>query len=394
MGKQQVIALCGCNAALYAGLAGVVGLMPVYLARLGAGPGLSGIFLAVAYLALAGGNLVGGRLADRLRRRKPLLILDGSLAAPTAWLLGTATAVAPLLLLIACRWFAMGTAMAMVTILAGLGTPEGKRGATFGLLSLGAGLGLLIGALCSGPIADRWGYPALFAALAMLYALVPLAGLVVRERESARTPCGAAPGAGRRALGDQAFLFLFAGSILAQAANSVGFLGRTLIMHDLRFNATAITTAVAIGQLATLPLPLLIGRLSDRLGRGPAILLCFLAPAPGLIVLALAVDAWQFWLESALQAVLGVSMAAASALMADVFPKEVLGTALALLNATPWVGIVLGLSGGGLAFGAFGMAPTLLLCALLSLCAAALLLPISAYEHRGAGSARRRASLV
>jgi len=69
MRKQQLIALCFCNVIIYSGIAGLVGLMPVYLTQLGADTTVTGFFLAFAYLALALSNIVGGRLSDRFQRR-------------------------------------------------------------------------------------------------------------------------------------------------------------------------------------------------------------------------------------------------------------------------------------------------------------------------------------
>ena len=98
--------------------------------------------------------------------------------------------------------------------------------------------------------------------------------------------------------------------------------------------------AAAVGTLLSLPLPLVIGRLSDRLGRKPLLLLCFLTTLPGLIILAAAKDSWHFWLASILQTGIGLSVVVGAALMTDIFPDESLDTALSLLTATPWIGIV------------------------------------------------------
>jgi MFS family permease len=180
---------------------------------------------------------------------------------------------------------------------------------------------------------------------------------------------------------NRTFRFLFFASIMGQASNAVFALSRPLIMQDLRFNATAITTAAAIGSLVSLPLPLVVGRLSDRLGRKPLIVLCFFAMPLGLIVLATAGQIWQFWLASILQTILGISMVVSSALVTDMFADESLDTALSLLNATIWIGIVIGLSVGGVAINVFQMTPTLVVSVLVSLGAIGLLIPMEAPQR-------------
>src|SRR5205085_9272022 len=110
----------------------------------------------------------------------------------------------------------------------------------------------------------------------------------------------------------------------------------------------------------------------------PLLFVCYAGTPLGLLVLVGAHAFWQFWIASAVQTVLGASLVVGSALVSELFPEERRGTALALLNATPWIGIVLGLSAGGLAISAVQMTPTLLLSVLLSLAALLALLPISA----------------
>jgi MFS family permease len=376
MGKRQLIALSICTFAVYSGIGGLVGLMPVYLARLGADPGITGLFLACAYLALALSNVVAGRFSERFRRRKLPLIVGGVAAVPIVWLMSRATGVGQLGLLMACLWFAIGVPMTMANILIGLSSEATHRGRNFGLLSLSSGLGLFAGGLVSGPIVDRRGFPALFAAFALVYLLIPAAGVFVRDQAAEIERATAAPNMGE-VVGNRTFAALFVASILAQAANVIIFLSRSLIMDARHFDATAISRASAIGSLVTLPLPLVIGWLVDRLGRKMAIVACFLAPILGLLVQVGASEQWHFWISSILSMVLGFSTVAGSALLTDRFHAASVSTALSLLGATPWIGLVIGLSVGGLAIRALQMTPALLLAALVGLGALLLLLPVS-----------------
>ncbi len=377
MRTKQLFALSVCNFAIFTVGNSLTGLMPVYLARLGADATVTGAYMAVVFLSMAISTVVGGRLSDYLQRRKVLLILSGALAAPTIWLMSGTSAILPLMILNAFLWFAGGVVVTMVNILAGLFSEEGSRGRIFGLLGLSINIGLLLGALISGPIADRWGFSTLFVLSGFVYLLIPLAGLFVQDKAAApRQRQGATSPPSLTFLLNRTFLFLFFATILAQVANSLMVMGRPMIMDAALFDATAITTAGAIGVVVPFPLPLIIGWLSDRLGRKPFLILCYLTTPLGLIVLAAAVETWHFWVVSVLQNMLAVSMVVGSALITDRVPAKTLGTALALLNATPWIGYVIGFSAGGAAIGAFQTTPTLIIGVLLSLIAVLLLVPI------------------
>lgn len=383
MNKKQLIPLCVCNVVIYAGISGLVGLMPVYLTRLGADSTITGLFLAFVYLSLALSNIVGGQASERIQNRRSFLFLGGLVATPIAWFMSQATTVGLLLLLMVCLWFIIGIPMSMINILTGLFSEAAHRGRNFGILNLSVGFGLFFGGLISGPIVDHWGFPALFAFFAVFYLLVPIAGWFVQDKV-VQTGNKTATVSIRTIFSNRTFAFLFVASIFAQAANIVIFLSRPLMMAALHFDATTISRANAVGSLVTLPLPLLIGWLADRIGRKVIIVACFLAPMLGLIVQIGAVDAWHFSVSSMLSTVVGVSIVVGSALITDLFSEASLSTALSLLSATPWIGIVIGLSAGGIAIRVFQMTPALLMAIVLCLVALLLLFPISEHtpEHR------------
>ncbi len=378
MSKQQLIALCVCNFIIYVGVSGLIGLIPIYLLQLGADASVTGFFLAMVSLALALGTIIGGKLSDRLQRRRGLLALGGALSLPTVLLMTQTTTVVPLMLLMVFLWYLNGMTMTMVNILGGLFSEPGERGRVFGILSLASSFGLAVGALINGRIVDRWGFPVMFAVFASFYIIIPIACRFLRDKlvlpSLEKTPATGL----REVLQNRTFLFLLSGSFLAQAANSIIFLSRPLLMNALEFDATAISTAPAVGGLITLPLPLLVGWLADRFGRKQIIIACFLATPLAILLLLGSFDLWHFALASGLGLILGFSSIVGSALVTDTFPRESLGTTLSLLNMTPWIGIVAGLSVGGVVMNAFEIMPTLLFALVLGLLAALLLLPIQA----------------
>jgi MFS family permease len=377
MNKKQLALLGVCNFVTFAVGAGLTGLLPVYMSSLGADSTTTGFFLAFAFFCLALSNILGGRLSDRLGRRKGLLILGGLLAAPTALLLTQATTVLGLTILTGILWLVGGLVGVMVNVLAGLFSEPGERGRIFGFLGMCISLGAFFGGLVCGAIVDRWGYSTLFVLIALFYLIIPLAGFFLADKQVAPpSAAGAAPSHQGLPL-TRTFLFLCIASSLAHLANSGILLTRPLIMDALDFDATTISNAGGIGALLVLPLPLLVGWLSDRLGRKPFIFVCYLVSGLGLLVLTAASAEWHFWAASAFQSVMGMSMIVGSALITDTTPKASLGSSLSLFNATPWIGFVVGFGGGGAAISALQMNPTLMLGIALTIIAIFLLIPIS-----------------
>jgi MFS family permease len=348
--------------------------MPLYLADLGADSSLTGFFMAFAYLSLAVSTISSGRLADRFGQRRTLLIIFGGLAVPVTLALSAITSVPLLMALMAVLWFVTGFAMTMVNVIAGLYSEPGSRGRIFGILSLSVGVGLAFGSWVSGRIVDAWGYPALFQLQGLFYIVVPLAGLLVKDKTVVRVQ-GSIPV--REIFAHRSFLFLFLANVIGQGANSVIFLTRPMIMDAMHFDASAISSAPAFGSLVTLPLPLFIGWLADRAGRRAIIIICFALTSVSFLMMIAAVDLWHFWLASALQSIMGMSMVVGSALTTDMFPEESLGTSLSLLSSTPWIGIVFGFSLGGIAVEAIQVMPTLAVTLALSVVATLLLIPVN-----------------
>lgn len=381
MTAKQLAALFLCNMVLYTAGSGLAGLLPVYAKRLGADAALTGLFMALGFICLASGGMIAGRLANRLQKRKLLLIIGGALAVPSTALMAGTISIAQLTVLVGVNYFAGGIALTMVNIITGLFAEEGERGRLFGIVGLGLPLGVLLGGLTSGPIVDRWGFPALFTITALAYIFVPLIALLLKDKPPMLRQQGTSVTTVQdNMFSNQTFLFLFCASVVVHIANSGLVFIKPLIMDAFQFDATAISSTGAVGGLISLPLPLLVGWLSDRLGRKPFILLCYLATTAGLLVLAYAFDLWHFWVASALQTILTGSLVVGSALITDLFPRESLGAPLSVLNATPWLGFIIGFGGSGAAINAFQTTPTLLFGAVLSLLAIALLIPIRAGE--------------
>lgn len=376
MSRKQLLALMTVNVAAFAGGIGLFALLPIYATRLGADPASTGAFLSSIFVAVALGTIIAGWLADRFQKRKLTLIVAGALMVPLTWFMGSATTLSQLTLLVGVTWLIGSMMGAMVGILAGLFAADHERGRAFGLIGLAVGIGGTIGSFAAGPIVDRWGYPALFQVAALAYAVVPLAGLLLTDRVIPRSQPQQVVAQRPGFITNRTFVLLFCASLIIHIANSQIGLAKPLIMDSLQFDATSISTAGAIGTLVGLPLPFLIGWLSDRLGRKPFIVMCYLTQMVGLLILTSSSALWHFWIISILQVMVGNSLVAGQALVTDIFSKESLGTVLSLFGASPWIGFVIGFSLSGTAMNAFGMTSSLMLGVGISLVAILLLIPI------------------
>jgi DHA1 family tetracycline resistance protein-like MFS transporter len=142
---------------------------------------------------------------------------------------------------------------------------------------------------------------------------------------------------------------IVAGSVL------VDLLGYGMIMPLLPYLLpAALQSPAAVGLLAALyagmqaPAAPLLGRLSDRVGRRPVLLLCLAGSAVAYALLARAADVWQFAAAIALAGAAGSSLPTAQAFIADTTPPAQRSTALGLLGAAFGLGIIGGALLGGL----------------------------------------------
>jgi MFS family permease len=386
MNKRQFAALSVSNFVPSVLGAGALPLLPVYAARLGAPPAITGYYLAFAYLAVVAGTMVGGWLSDRCRCspmrdtgqscRRVLLALAGALAVPATWAMGRVGSVWGLCLVTAAVWFLGGAGMAVTSILVNLSADESERGKVHGLMSLAAGVGSLVGSLLSGFLVDCYGFTTMFALLSLVAVLWPLAALFLRDQRAPQAedkPNSVAQG-GRLGKG---FYLLSAASLVVAIAGFVGMMGRSMSMSALGYPATAISSTMALSSALTLPLPLLIGWLSDRLGRKRFLVIGYLIAAVGLTVLSRSSALWHFAVAVILTGLSGsIRGVVAPALADDLIPRESLGRGLGLFSSTGWVGAIVGFAGTGQAVQHLGLTTTLICGAVLPLVALFLLVPV------------------
>ena len=184
MSKKQILALFVCSLVPWTMGNGLIPLLPVYATQLGADSATAGLYLAFSYAALAVGTVSAGWLSDRFQHRRTPIIIAGLAGIPIAWLMGRVGNVWSLTVLTAILWFCAGLGGALIVILTGLSAGEHERGKIFGILSLTSGLGALIGGLATGFIVDRWGFAAMFSAMALFLVLWPVTGMFLTEKKA------------------------------------------------------------------------------------------------------------------------------------------------------------------------------------------------------------------
>ena len=238
-----------------------------------------------------------------------------------------------------------------------------------------SGLGGLIGGLANGIIVDRWGFQTLFTILTFFIACWPISGIFLSEKKTERVDKQDESIKRKSALGRD-FYLLLAASLMVTISGFVIVLGRSLLMNDLNFSATKISITGAVSSIIGMPLPLLMGWLSDRTGRKVYLFLSYGLSIASLSILAVSASFWGFLIASALQAIfMGVNGTIGNALATDMLPQESLGRGLALLSAAASIGGVFGFAGAGYALQSFGVLPTFVISISLPVIAIVLLIP-------------------
>lgn len=111
---------------------------------------------------------------------------------------------------------------------------------------------------------------------------------------------------------------------------------------------TAIAVLVVSYALSQFLLAPLWGKLSDRIGRRPVLLIGLLGSAASYILFAFAGSLWMLLLSRVLAGVAGANVPVAQAYIADVTPQEKRASGMGLLGAAFGLGFVFGPALGGL----------------------------------------------
>lgn len=152
--------------------------------------------------------------------------------------------------------------------------------------------------------------------------------------------------------------------------------------YALRFDASpiAVTTMMACYSLAQFISSPILGRLSDRVGRRPVLLLSLACSIAAYVWLALAPALWMLFAARLLAGAGAGNIAAAQAYIADVTPPEKRAKGMGMIGAAFGLGFTVGPAIGGLLAGPNPASAALARPALLAAALSAIALLITAWR--------------
>lgn len=324
-------------------------IFPIFARRLGDfGSGVEALgTMAMAYsLTSIVASPFMGSLADRFGRR-PLIL--GSLAVYVitfiGYLLATSTEMF-IILRAAAGALTAGLGPAVYGTIADV-TPESQRGRWIGIMSGGSAIGFTVGPYIGGVLYDNWGYVAPFlvsvvvAALALLVALIMVPetrSRVVRRRSALRQRRLASNSTGQAASAGGASESIM--KVLPRPISTFGVLlfisfvaffawsfaepqMMFYIFDDLGWTTAQFGAAAGAYGVASLLGQIGLGRLSDRIGRKPVLILGLILFSAQFVGLFLSPLFWQIAF-SFLVAGLGEALysPALSAFYLDITPEQ------------------------------------------------------------------------
>lgn len=367
MDRKQLIAICVIFGMILFNATIAIGVMPVYVVRLGADPATTGLYLAFNFLCVTLGNIVGGWLTDHIGQRKRIILIGLFLWIPVPLLMTQAITITAVIFITGVMWLPGGMAIASLNSIIGLSAGEDERGRIFGWVALANGLGGVVAGAVSGQIVERWDFKGLFVVMAFMVVLSFIIAIFVRDvpmlPDKAHDNANVAPNI-RTKISLMVYLLLIA-NLIGRLGISTSDLGRPLLMLNLGLDTTAVSNALAVSSAFILPLPLIMGWLSDRMGRKGLLTLCFGVGAAGVLILSRANLPWHFWLSAALAAIVNASTGVGQAYIADLTDAKMIGQSLSLFSSSNFIASMIGLGGAGYVMQGLGINPTLILGACL-----------------------------
>jgi len=122
-----------------------------------------------------------------------------------------------------------------------------------------------------------------------------------------------------------------------------------LPLYAQKFHADPTQIGLLFGSFSFMQLIFapLLGRLSDKVGRRPVLMLSILGSAIAFFTIGLANTLWMLFLGRMLDGMSGGNISTAQAYIADVTPREKRGAAMGLIGAAFGLGFVIGPAIGG-----------------------------------------------
>jgi MFS family permease len=356
---------------------GIMTIIPVYLKQLGAAPSFTGIFYALIFMALGSSAYLGGWISDRFQARKLTSIVASVLTtlAFTGMFLAQTLPLFAIAMLIC--WFFGGLHIFTVYTMVGIQAGGHERGRIFGFLAFFGNLGTIASGFLYGWIVDRYGFSAIFL-ISIFIGLAWVLAASLYQNVTVPSPGCPQPAnitGGRRffRLGMSFYTLLFA-IVLGWVVIHSGKLGTPLSMGILGYSTFDISRSNGIAALVSMPVPLVLGWLSDRVGRKRLLILLNGVAVISLLILSNFQTLPGFWLASSLLSLCAAIGVLSQALTVDLVSPESLGLGLSLLTIANHVGGIIGSYLMGIGFEYLGPLQTFRLGLLLPVGAVFLLL--------------------
>ncbi len=168
-------------------LAPIVAMLPAFLASIGAGPAQLGIIEGIAESVASFAKLFSGYLADRIPRRKPIVVSGYFVANAVKPLLAIVTSWLQILAIRFADRCAKGIRGTARDVMVAESVGSARIGSAFGLIQAMDSAGAIAGPLIALALLPRYGIRSIFWAAAVPgFLCVVLAVLGIRERRSAK----------------------------------------------------------------------------------------------------------------------------------------------------------------------------------------------------------------
>ena len=299
------------------GFSTIFPFLPLYVEELGSTTNLSiellaGLVFSGQAFAMMLASPIWGNLADKLGR-KMMIQRAAYGGAVIIFAMGFVTSAEQLVLLRTLQGLITGVVAANNALVASI-SPRERSGYAMGVLQMAAGIGVAVGPMIGGALADIFGYAAVFSVTA---ALLLLAGIVVTfwVKEPPHAPRSQEEDQ-RTFLQEWQTIFKSAGVSITYVLRFLTQMGRMMVIailsffaRDLIVNEAQLNTTVGlmmgISSAAATVSAIYLGKLGDRIGHRKVLaasaLLSGLAYVPQTFVTA----AWQLVV---LQGLAGVAL--------------------------------------------------------------------------------------
>jgi MFS family permease len=170
-------------------------VLPAFLVSLGAGPEQLGVIEGIAESVASFMQLFSGYLADRIERRKPVVVAGYFIANAVKPLLAFVTAWPQILLIRFCDRFSKGFRAAPRDVMVAESVPKNRLGSAYGLIQSMDSAGAIVGPLIALLMLSHFGVRTVFLAAAVpgaLCVLVAWAGIREVKKRKADS-AGSAP---------------------------------------------------------------------------------------------------------------------------------------------------------------------------------------------------------